>query len=1289
MSKSFYKLADSDFFQDWSNTGLITTNNDWGGIESIMGYRGDGLASVGYDPRLVSGDGNVINVIANQTNPNTQTSGGVAEFQIADPVVALQGSGTADAPGLVLYLDASGRQDVHFSVDLRDIDGSKDSSIQQVAVQYRVTDSGAWTTLPDGYVGDASTGPYEATLVSHLDFSLPGLVNNQSQLEIRILTTDALGSDEWIGIDNIRVTSAPMSADHTAPELSSSSPADGAIAVSQGADLTLNFNELVAIGSGTITISDGAGDVRTIDVTDAGQVHVQGQSLVINPSADLQAGAAYHVTVSAGAVLDLAGNAYAGTGANPLDFRTIAELTHTYEIQGAGHKSAYEGQLVNTEGVVTAIDTTGTKGFYIQDANGDGNDATSDAVFVFSTSGSAQVHVGDLVKLQGTVVEYAGSDPNNLSITEVTNLQQLTVISSGNAVASTVIGEGGRLPPTEAIDSDHFAVFNPDHDGVDFYESLEGMLVTAKDVQVVDGTYNNATFVVTDLGANATGMNERGGITHGEFDANPERIEIYADSGVAAGVGATFETGDQLGDVTGVMSYYGGNYELIPTAAPSVIGRIEIGRDVTALAGDAAHLTIGAYNMANMDPNDPQAKFDALGHDVAVNLGSPDILGVEEVQDNNGTGTGVLAADVTLNKLIDAIVAAGGPRYAWVEVDPAAENANGGEPNGNIRNVILYNAERVSYVDGSVHLLDDTTPANGDSFHNSRHPLTADFMFHGEKVSFVGIHDYSRLGSDELFGVDQPAVVSGDARRTDQTAAVRDYVHQLEQAALDANVVVAGDFNGYQYETSLTQLEAQGELVNLVWKLAANDRYSSTFEGNAEQIDHLLVSANLAGAAQFDNVHLNTNLPYASQPSDHDPVLSRLLINHAPVAAADNAYGTDEDVALAVDAAHGVLANDTDLNHDTLSVTLVSGPAHGTLQLHADGSFEYLGQANYNGADVFSYVASDGFGGSSAVTAVQLAVAAVNDAPVAAGDSASVAEDGAVLIDVLANDSDVEHDALSIVLADAHSALGATLVLDHGQVRYVADADVFDLMAAGQSLTDTFTYTADDGHGGISAPVTVSVVVHEAGDNQVLAGSVKSDTWVDAAGHDTIYDAGNGDDRVFGGDGADSLGGGNGSDLLDGGAGIDRLAGGNGDDILFGGAGNDTLAGENGSDVLVGGAGDDTLGGGNGPDSFVITADSGRDTLLDFRPGLDRIVTGYGGAATQADLMAWLNGAHSGSGFAFSDVDTDGDGLADAVAATGGSLGANTVVMDGLTIASLVGQGYLSADLHVLGGWLV
>jgi VCBS repeat-containing protein len=1269
MSKTFYKLANSDFFQDWSNTNLITANNDWSGVDSIMGYNGAGLSSpAGKNPALITADSTTVSVFANQTNPNTFTSGGVAEFQIADPTIALQGSGTGQAPDIVLYLDASGRQNLHFSVDLRDIDGSTDNSIQPIAVQYRVGDTGTWTTIST--VADASTGPSQATLVTHLDVDLPAALNNQSQVEIRVITTDATGSDEWIGVDNIRVTSQQLEADHTPPVLSSSKPADGAIGVAQGANLTLNFNELVKLGSGHITITDDAGlDVRVIDVNDASQVSISGQSLVINPTDDLHSATAYHVSVDAGAVLDLAGNAWAGTGSNPVDLRTIAELTHTYEIQGAGHTSAYVGQVVNTMGVVTAIDTTGTKGFYIQDQQGDGNDATSDAVFVFSASASTQVHVGDLVKIQGTVDEYSGTDPNNLSITEVTNVQQLTVVSSGNTIAPTIIGEGGRLAPTEVVDSDHFATFNPDHDAVDFYESLEGMLVTAKNVQVVDGTYQGATWVVTDNGADATHFNDRGGVTHTATDINPERIEIYSDSGVASGTDGNFLTGDQLGNVTGVVSYFGGNYELIPTAPVGVQGHVTAVREVTTLSGDAAHLTIGAYNCQNLDPNDGPAKFAQLGQDIARNLNGPAILGLEEVQDSNGTGTGVLSANVTVQMLIDAIAAAGGPHYSWVSVDPSAENANGGEPNGNIRNVILYDTSRVSYVDGSVKLIDDDSPANGDSFHNSRKPLSADFTFHGENVTFVSIHDYSRLGGDELYGLDQPAVSSGDARREDQTATVADYVNQVQAAHPGANVVVAGDFNGYQFEPTLTQLESKAGLTNLVWTLPENDRYSSTFEGNDEQIDHLLVSNNLAASAQFDDVHINTNLPYGTGASDHDPVLSSLLINHGPVATVES-YGAIEDVGLKVDAAHGVLANDTDPNNDTLTAQLAAGPAHGTLTLNADGSFEYHASANYNGADSFSYVASDGFGGLSAATVVQLSIAPVNDAPVAASDSASVAEDSAVLIDVLANDSDVDGDAMAIVLGGAKSALGASLVLDHGQVRYIADADSFDLLAAGQSVTDSFTYSADDGHGGLSAPVTVKVTVSEAGDNQLLNGSNKGDTFIDAAGHDTTYNGGNGDDVLSGGDGADTLYGNNGSDILFGGSGIDHLDGGNG------------------TDILVGGAGDDVLTGGNGPDTFVITADSGRDTITDFRPNLDHIVVGYAGGANAAELNAWLKTAHSGTGFAFADIDTDGNGQLDAVAVTGGSLGANTIVLNDWSVATLVGQGFLTADHHVKGDWL-
>lgn len=198
------------FSQNWSNIGLITVNDDWSGVPGITGYRGDNLTAVtAVDPQTVLSEGTpVVNVIANQTNPDTQSSGGVAEFEITDPVVAFQGSGTADAPNLVLYINATGQSNVNVSYNLRDIDGSVADVVQPVALQYRVGGSGDFVNVPAGFVADASSGPSLATLVTPVSVTLPAAANNQSQLQIRILTTNAPGADgdEWIGVDDISVT---------------------------------------------------------------------------------------------------------------------------------------------------------------------------------------------------------------------------------------------------------------------------------------------------------------------------------------------------------------------------------------------------------------------------------------------------------------------------------------------------------------------------------------------------------------------------------------------------------------------------------------------------------------------------------------------------------------------------------------------------------------------------------------------------------------------------------------------------------------------------------------------------------------------------------------------------------------------------------------------------------------------------------------------------------------------------------------------------------------------------
>ena len=210
------------FGQNWSNTNLINADDEWGGVPGIVGYRGDGLASgTGADPQTVLTEGTtpVVDVIANQSNPNTLTSGGVAEFQLADPVVALQGSGTAKAPNLVVSVSAAGQNNLTVFYSLRDVDGSADNSVQPVALQYRVGSVGNFTNVPAAFVADASSGPNDDSLVTPVGVVLPSAVNNKPLVQLRIITTDALGSDEWIGVDDIQVVAngtIPLSASGSA-----------------------------------------------------------------------------------------------------------------------------------------------------------------------------------------------------------------------------------------------------------------------------------------------------------------------------------------------------------------------------------------------------------------------------------------------------------------------------------------------------------------------------------------------------------------------------------------------------------------------------------------------------------------------------------------------------------------------------------------------------------------------------------------------------------------------------------------------------------------------------------------------------------------------------------------------------------------------------------------------------------------------------------------------------------------------------------------------------------------
>jgi len=196
------------FSQNWTNAAQITVNDDWSGVPGILGYLGNNdLASVtGRVSCTIVGDSTTaVDVIANLVNPNTVTNGGVGEFDvIPNPTIALQGSGTADFPNIQLHLDTRCFNNVTVAGNLRDIDGSTDNSIQSIAIQYRVGTTGSWSNLQ--CFSDVTTGPSLAVAVTPFSVVLPVAAENQPQVQVRVLTTNAVGNDEWVGVDDISVT---------------------------------------------------------------------------------------------------------------------------------------------------------------------------------------------------------------------------------------------------------------------------------------------------------------------------------------------------------------------------------------------------------------------------------------------------------------------------------------------------------------------------------------------------------------------------------------------------------------------------------------------------------------------------------------------------------------------------------------------------------------------------------------------------------------------------------------------------------------------------------------------------------------------------------------------------------------------------------------------------------------------------------------------------------------------------------------------------------------------------
>ncbi|MEK4228387.1 endonuclease [Solibacillus sp. FSL H8-0538] len=582
----------------------------------------------------------------------------------------------------------------------------------------------------------------------------------------------------------------------------------------------------------------------------------------------------------------------------------ITDSLQIHDIQGGGHVSSFDNKTVEgIKGVVTySFVLNGSNYYNIQtpDELADNNPDTSEGIVLYSGNNNWPIQVGDLVAVTGKVSEFAydGYDDRQQTDLKTTQINvrndqggKVTVVERGVALPAPIIIDESKMSLAK-IDSDNLQVFNPTVDAIDFWESIEGMRVQVGNVKTVAPQEHGDLITVLE---SARTNSLHGGLLYEEMNQNPNRIQFRLEPN---GPGRDFEvaTGDKFrGPITGVVGYSYQNFKIYVSLNEMKAAHLKgtATPEKTTIVKAEDKLTIASYNLENFSNNKTSSSDDKarkLARAFAQDMKSPDIIGVTEVQDNNGETTGDSKANQSYERLIQAIVDAGGPRYNYLNIDPI-NNADGGAPNANIRVGFLYNRERVSlpegilvgnattavgYENGKLTLNPGRIDPTNAAFNSSRKPLAAQFTFQGEEVIVIANHWNSKSGDTPLFGAIQPPVYNSEIQRKKIAQIVYSFANDIKTKNPDANIVSLGDFNDYQFADALKIHE--GELMtNMINKVETSDRYTYLYQGNSQVLDHILVSNNLVSKTVIDILHINADFTdMAGRASDHDPVMVQI-----------------------------------------------------------------------------------------------------------------------------------------------------------------------------------------------------------------------------------------------------------------------------------------------------------------------------------------------------------------------------------------------------------------------------
>jgi len=468
------------------------------------------------------------------------------------------------------------------------------------------------------------------------------------------------------------------------------------------------------------------------------------------------------------------------------------------------------------------------------------------------------------------------------------------------------------------------ATLQPDLYGLDFWESLEGQLVTVPSPIAVNFPDRfGSVWVYGDWPL--SGKNSRGGLTltssYGTPDAHAGAILIGHPLDNSRN--PRTHMGTALSDITGVVTYQYGVYSILPLTAPTVLSTPELEvKPVPFVSSDhPCDLTIGDYNVENMGPRSHH--ISSIAEHIVNFLKAPDIVFIQEIQDDSGTkDNGVVSANKTLRALTKAINKASGSdlQYEFVNVAPE-DNMDGGQPGGNIRVAYLWRSEKVSLVPGIIGnatqgtqavldekgistlslnpgRIDPTNPA----WEEARKPLAAAWQTtSGDRFFTVNVHYSSKRDSSSAQGNARPPVNGKSELRMEQVNVTAAFIKSLLKLDNNASVIVGGDMNEFvQTRSVFAPLKGLVIDINEVAGVPPVERYTYVYDQHAQEIDHIFISSAVAArGADVEHVHVNTWASSAGeQASDHDPSVARIWVCEKAEHAEEVSYTHDGDAQV-------------------------------------------------------------------------------------------------------------------------------------------------------------------------------------------------------------------------------------------------------------------------------------------------------------------------------------------------------------------------------------------------------